>query len=268
MMLGQRDRLFGWMLVRPAWFAIVVGVFAFAVYAATANSLHGYDPETAATAEGFVHTGDFKVLPNSVYAPPGSPGQGVPGQHGTVVGRAGLPQPVLTIPFYLAGWGLDAAIAGDRTPHFRRDAVVFYNPAVTALAAALIFLIVLRLRSLRWAVAIALLFAFASIAWPYSKIGMDNTIMLAVVLTATGVVYASADSSRWPWLLAGFGAGMAAATKAYETLPVSVLLALLIRPWLSAPRGRRAGLLIPSWPRSSSGRSPSAGTTGCGKARS
>ena len=115
---------------------------------------------------------------------------------------------------------------------------------IAALAAALVFLIVLRIRSLRWAIVIAVLFTVASIAWPYSKIGMDNTVMLGVVLTMTGAVYASAEGSAWSWGLAGFGAGMTVAAKAYEAVAVCVILALLARPFLAAPRERRPILLL------------------------
>ena len=148
-----------------------------------------------ATAEGFVRTGDFQVLPDSAYAPRGSVGEGIQGKNGKLVGRAGLPQPLLMTPFYVVGWGIDQLDSGGRATRFRSLAELFYNPVIAALAAGLVFLIVVRIRSLRWAIVIAVLFTVASIAWPYSKIGMDNTVLLGVVLTMTGAMYASAEGS-------------------------------------------------------------------------
>lgn len=249
-LVSGRGRTLRWLITRPARCAIVVGLLAFAIYAATATAgLQGYDPETAATAEGFVRTGDFKILPDSVYVSPGAAGEGIPGKGGTRVGRSGLPEPLLMSGFYLVGRGLDQVQSGGSSPRFRRLAILFYNPAVSAVTAALVFLIVLRLRSLRWAIVMAMLFALASIAWPYAKIGMDNTAMLGVALTVTGVVYASAVSSVGPWVLAGIGAGLAGAAKAYEALPAVVVLSLLWRPWREAPHKRRTrlalGVLVP-----------------------
>jgi hypothetical protein len=243
--LGYRDKALGWLTARPIRFALVVGVCAFSIYAITATGgLQGYDPETAATAEGLVRTGDFKVLPDSVYVAKGSIGQGVGGKDGKLVGRAGLPQPLLMAPFYAVGRALDQLNSGGSTTRFRHLAIVFYNPAVAALAAALVFLIVLRIRCLSWAIAVAAMFTVASIAWPYSKIGMDNTVMMGVVLTATGALWATGSGSAWPWALAGFGAGLTVAAKAYEAPALAVILALLWRPFLSAPRERRRRLLL------------------------
>ena len=106
----------------------MVGVFALGVYSTTASvSLHGYDPETAATAEGFVHTGDFKILPDSLFAPRGSVGEGIPGKNGKLVGRAGLPQPLLMAPFCIVGWGIDKLHLGGTATHARYEAELFYN---------------------------------------------------------------------------------------------------------------------------------------------
>jgi hypothetical protein len=186
--------------VSPARIALVVFVFAFGIYGATASaSLHGYDPETAATAEGFFHTGDFRILADSVFVAKGTIGEGIPGKNGKLIGRAGLPQALLMVPFYAAGWTIDKLVGAQRARHhhFPISAELFYNPVVTALTAALVFLILVRLRSPTWAIAVALAFTVASIAWPYSKIGMDNTVMLGVAVTLTGAVYASEGGSAW-----------------------------------------------------------------------
>jgi hypothetical protein len=241
----QRDRALCWLTARPSRFALVVLIFAIGLYASTATKyLQGYEPETAATAEGLIRAGDFEILPDSIYVPRGAIGQGIPGRDHRLVGRAGLPQPLFMAPFYAAGSLLDDVSGGAKSTHFRQLAILFYNPAVAAISAALFYLIVLRIRrSVRWALGMAVLFTVASITWPYASIGMDTTGMLSLLLTLTGVVYATPESA-WPWVLAGAGAGMAVAVKLYELLPVLLMLTLLWRPLSTSTRERRIRLLL------------------------
>ncbi len=83
--------------------AALVFLFAFGLYGSTAGpSLAGYEPETAAVAEGFVRTGDFQILSDSPLR-----SGGTRGRDGKLFGRAGLPQSLFESPFYLAGWALD-----------------------------------------------------------------------------------------------------------------------------------------------------------------
>jgi hypothetical protein len=218
----------------------VMWIFAFGVYATTASkSLHGYDPGAASSAQGFYETGRFELLPDPLYSGPGEPGR-----DGRSVSYVGLPEAALMVPFYAVGAALDDAF--DRPADgesFRELAMVFYEPLIAATAAALFALIVLRVRrSVPWAVAGGVLFTVATMAWPYSKIGMDTTVMLGAVLTLAGVVYAR-DGGTFPAVVAGFGAGMTVAGKAYEGLAVIALLALLV-PILRAAGTRRRVLLI------------------------
>jgi hypothetical protein len=222
-------------------------LFAFGIYASTASPyLHGYDPQAAATAQGFFEDGHFEFPRYSLYATPPDPGA-----DGKLVSRVGLPQALLMVPFYGAGAVLDDAFprAEGREP-FAALGLGFYEPFVAACAAALFALVVLRLRrSLPWAVAGGILFTVASIAWPYSKIGMETTVMLGMLLLFAGVVHAEGGSWR-PWAVAGFGAGMTVAAKAYELVAVAVLLSLLVPALRSVDTRRRrtliAAVLVPA----------------------
>ncbi len=112
---------------------------------------------------------------------------------------------------------------------------------MAALAAAAVFILVLRLRgSKRWAVELAVLFTAATLSWPYAKIGMETTLMLALVLTAAGAAGARADGKLLPWTVAGFGAGMALASKPYA-LPAAAALFVML-PFGSVSRERRMRL--------------------------
>src|SRR3954454_22255786 len=196
---------------RPLVIALSLFALTFGVYAVTMGQLRGYEPETAAVTEGFVRTGHFQLLRRS---PLRSEGHAGAGEH--LVGRAGLPQPLLEAPFYVAGWAVDGFGRTNNGYGGRSVALLFYNPFAMALVVALVFGIVLLIRrSARWGVAVALLVAFATVAWPYSKIGMETTLTLALALFVFAALHAARTMSwRW-WALTGFAAGMAFAVKPY-----------------------------------------------------
>jgi hypothetical protein len=225
--------------------AVALFAFAFGTYAFTATpGLGAYEPETAAVTEGFVRTGEFRVLDDT----PMGKGQGVTGDDGQMVGRVGLPQPLLESPFYLAGWAMDGIASGNDDYRYRKWTVLFYNPFVLALVAPLIFLIMMRIHgSTAWSIAVAVMFVVASLAWPYAKLGLDATATLGMAIALFGFVAIRDTNRLWPWLTAGFGAGLAVAAKQYE-LPALVAMALLAWPALRAAdagwRVRRVAALI------------------------
>jgi hypothetical protein len=226
--------------------AAALFVFAFATYAFTATPVLGaYEPETAAVTEGFVQTGEFRILDDT----PIGRGLGFPGEGGELIGRVGLPQPLLEAPFYLAGWAMDGIASGDDDFRYRKWTVLFYNPFVLAVVAPLIFLILMRVHgSTAWSIAIAGLFVVASMAWPYAKIGVDATATLGMALALFGAVSTRDTDRLWPWVTAGFGAGLAVAAKQYE-LPAVTAMGLLAWPALRAAAGQRvrrfSALLLP-----------------------
>src|SRR3954447_3068525 len=203
----------------------LVFVMAFALYSLTTFLLTGYDPETGAVAEGLVlegHLADDESSPLPLEAE-------IFGKDGQRYARTGLLQPLAMAPFYAAGRFVDSHFG----PVFQSfpnaySFLWFYNPFVAALAAVSIFALVLQTRrSLRWAAAIAVLFAVASIAWPYSKIGMETTFMAAMLAAFALAVWGRRSPSVLSWGLTGFATGAAVATKAYSAiaiLPIAILL--------------------------------------------
>jgi hypothetical protein len=217
---------------------LAVFVVAFAVYVLTApQGLRAYEPETAALTEGFVRTGEFQIIEDS----PMATSPGVRGKDGKLVGRVGLPQPVAEAPFYLAGWTLDTVANSDY--RYRKKAMLLFNGFVMALVAALVFLISEQLQgSRRWSIAIAFLFAFASLAWPYSKIGAESMVTLGFALALWAALIARGSPKLWPWALAGFGAGMAVAAKQYALVPIAAMT-LVVWPAWRADASRRIARL-------------------------
>jgi hypothetical protein len=218
-----------------------VFVVAFCLFSLSQGpGLVGYEPETAAVTEGFVRTGEFKYPADvrPVF------GEGFPQPSGKVVGRAGLPEQLGAVPFYVTGAVLDRL--APRTPRYWRNwTQLFYNPAVAALGAALLFLIMLRLgRTARWGLAVAGFYTLGSIAWPYAKIGMDTTTMLAMIGTFAAALAADETGRRRWWALAGFCAGAAVASKPYALPAVMVILCALL-PWRSAGARRLLAVAVP-----------------------
>jgi len=161
----------------------LVFLTAFGLFAFTTQPLTGYEPETAAVTEGIVLEGHFWDKEDS-----GLPLKAnFPGRGGHYYSTAGLLQPLLEIPFFAAGHFVDATFGWFNAYPFGYVALWFFNPFMAAIAAAALFALVwMTRRSLKWAVAIAALFALASIAWPYSKIGMETTFMAATMVWRSG----------------------------------------------------------------------------------
>ncbi len=116
----------------PLALAALVFACAFGLYSATQGpGLVGYEPETAWVAEGFVRTGDFIVPSDAPFAL----GESGRGRDGKRIGRAGLPQDLLEVPFASVGYALDRARSSSADPRLWRDrTVLFFNPTIAALS--------------------------------------------------------------------------------------------------------------------------------------
>lgn len=229
-------------LPRPLVAGALVFVMAFGVYGATTTALTGYEPETAAVTEGLVLKGHFYETEN-----PPFDGQGTPGKDGHLYARAGLLQPLLEAPFFAAGHLVDKTLGEVGGPAGSVPVswifMWFYNPFVAALAAVAFFaLIFLTRRSIRWAAAMAGLFVFASIAWPYSSIGMETTFMFTLLASFACAVWARDKPGVLSWGLTGLAAGASAATKAYAVLSIGPILILLWPAFRNLARNERLRL--------------------------
>jgi hypothetical protein len=231
---------------RPWQVALLVFVAAFCLYGLTASEqFQGYEPETNAAAEGFVLTGDFSIDPESPLRDPGAGSGGQLGEDGKLIPRAGLPSVLEKVPFYAAGKLVDNRSGDPESYTWRKGALSFADPFAAAAAAGFFFLAVWRLRrSMAWALVMAGIFTTASLAWPYSKAGMETVLMMGAILMLAAVLYAQDSPSCRPWAAAGFGAGLVLADKPYGILAVAAILALLVEPWHHADRRQRLRFLI------------------------
>ncbi|MDP3999864.1 MAG: hypothetical protein Q8Q11_00285 [bacterium] len=186
------------------------------------SEFHGYEIMTNSVTDTTVRRGSFYISKDNAfrYIPKWNRGKGY-------FAATGFVQPVLQVPFFATGLAIDKLTHSGRT--YRVFFTRLYSPFVTALAAVCIFFLMLWARkSVRWATAISLLFAVASLAWPYSKIGMEPTLMLAVLGALLSAWKAGRSKDYRLWALTGLLIGLALGTKPYGLLPALGVLPLLV----------------------------------------
>jgi hypothetical protein len=218
---------------------VLVFVMAFGLFAFTTQPLTGYEPETAAVTEGLVLEGHFWDKEDS----PLPLKANFPGKGDHHYSTAGLLQPLLEVPFFASGHFIDANFGSPPGYPFAYTFLWFYNPFVAAIAAVALFALVLMTRrSIRWAIAIASLFVVASIAWPYSKIGMETTFMAAALVAFALAIWARQRPTVWVWGLTGLAAGAAIATKPYALVVLAAMAIVLWPAFHALDRRRRTEL--------------------------
>ena len=139
---------------------VAVGIFflVFAIYVLTYVGAFKSNDERAlfAGTDSFVKRGEFTV--NQIYWD--YTNVGMLTSNGDMVPNYEPGQMVAAIPFYLWGRALGASTQG----------VLFFNALVTAAAAALLYLCFVELGYRRRTATLgSLVFAFATLAWPYSR---------------------------------------------------------------------------------------------------
>ncbi|NLC59267.1 MAG: hypothetical protein GX774_20710 [Armatimonadetes bacterium] len=167
------------------------------------------------------------------------------GVDGRYYSKYGPLQSLVAVPLYAAG-KLAARVLPVPERHLTRAAVALLNPVVTAWLAALLFGVGCRLGlSPRRAAAAALLYAFATIAWYYSKTFFSEplTALLIVAGFARALSYRATGAARHLWV-AGACAALAVATRPVALLAVPVLALGALGGSGRRPRAV-AGLLVP-----------------------
>ncbi len=201
---------------------MAVGIFflALAVYLVTFLGAPKSPDERALFSgiDSLVKRGDFQV--NQIYwdysnvAMETTKGEMVPNYEPA--------QMILAIPFYLWGRSLGAALQG----------VMAFNAVVTAASVALLYLCFIELGYRRRTATLgALVYAFATLAWPYSRVFFREPLTVLAYLVAVYALlrYRPPAPRRLLWpALAGAAAGLAFVTKqiSVAAFPALLLLAL------------------------------------------
>jgi 4-amino-4-deoxy-L-arabinose transferase-like glycosyltransferase len=168
--------------------------------------------------DSFVKRGDFTA--NQIYWDYTAVGMLTTG--GDMVPNYEPGQMLAPIPLYLWGRALGAGAQG----------VLFFNAITLAAAAALLYLCLIELAYRRAAAALAaFVFAFATLAWPYSRTFFREPLTTLAYLLAFYALlrYRLPAARRWVWpALAGFGLGLAIVTK---LISVGVIPGLALLAW-------------------------------------
>ena len=148
-----------------------------------------------------------------------------PGPDGLVYSQYWLGYPLWQVPWYLLGKAVAGAVPGPAlTRMVPRVAVNFGLAVATALEALLLAgLVTLFGGGARAAVGVAVLFAFCTVAWPYSKLGFYEPLLGLCLLSCwyclATYVY---RRPRWTWLLlAGLAWGWGLAIKPTFALTIA-----------------------------------------------
>lgn len=199
---------------------LAVGVFflALAVYTLTYVGAFKSNDERAlfSGVDSFVKRGQFTV--NQIYWD--YTNVGMVTADGEMAPNYEPGQMALAIPFYLWGRALGAAVQG----------VMFFNVLVTAATVALVYLCFVELRFGRRTAALgAFVYAFATLAWPYSRTFFREPLTaLAYVLAVYALLRYRPPGPRrlrWP-ALAGLALGLALVTKQISVAAAPSLLLL------------------------------------------
>jgi hypothetical protein len=211
---------------------LAVGIFFFvlAVYMLTYVGAFKSNDERALFSgiDSFVKRGDFTV--NQIYWDYTHVGMRT--MAGDMVPNYEPAQMVAAIPFYLWGRALGAAVQG----------VMFFGAVVMAAAAALVYLCLLELGYRRRSSTLgAFVFAFATMAWPYSRTFFREPLTVLAYLLA---IYAALRyrppaprSLVWP-ALAGASLGLALTTKQISVVLIPPLVLLGIVYESGRPSGK------------------------------
>ena len=181
-------------------FFLVLGVYLFTyVGAFKSNDERAY----FSGMDSFVKRGEFTA--NQIYWD--YTAVGMLTTRGDMVPNYEPGQMVAPLPLYLWGRALGAAVQG----------VLFFNAIVLAAAAAILYLVFIELNyDRRTGLLGAGVFAFATLAWPYSRTFFREPLTTLAYLLAFYALlrYRPPSTRRWVWpALAGFGLGLAIVTK-------------------------------------------------------
>ncbi|MEO9119190.1 MAG: hypothetical protein ABI355_08845 [Solirubrobacteraceae bacterium] len=190
-------------------------------------------------SEGLVKAGQLRVLKQSPWA-----GEGLIGRGGYNYGRTGLTQPLLEAPAYWLGLKLDGLSSDGRSYRWRLTVLQLFDPAMAALTVAAIFaLLSLRGVSERRASLIAALCAVGTLIWPYSKIGMDTTLMAMLALTVLAAAGAARRPTAGRLAMLGVVVALTMNTKAYGALLALGAVPLFASALMQLVRDRRVRAL-------------------------
>jgi hypothetical protein len=216
--------------------AVLLGIYGVVMSSTFAA---GYEPTYAAGAEGLLRSGTPQLMRDSPLFAPAVGGGPVPASGkvfaGPTVGWSGL---ATATPLVAAGLTVDKllAFAGHNTSEFLLLSAHLYAPLLTTLTGVLVFFAgMLLFGSRRRSLVLAFVYGLTTLAFPYTKIGMEPPLSFWLMAAVTAGIVARRTRSTWAVALCGTCAGFAAATR-MPVAPILVLPVLAYAIWTRESR--------------------------------
>ena len=179
---------------------VALGLFLFCLgLYALASGGHTYSSDEEgmlATTESLIEDADpvLSINPGNTGVTP----QRI-GRDGKVVGVSGMAQSIVAVPLSAAGRAFAAVAADEERREFtERVFTGWTNSFSTAVGVVLVFLCAELLGATRKrAAALALVYAFATWAWPHSKTFFSEPLATTLVLASVYYALRAAQSKRW-----------------------------------------------------------------------
>lgn len=187
------------------WTALLIFVCSFSVYSITLSANYlGYEGETIGQAQSLLRSELMQ-------------------------GRAGMLDAFFYVPFV----AIDELLRERGAfPSFHGLVPNFALPFFTAATVVLVFLCASELFSRAGAIAVALVFAFGTMAWPYSKMGMELSLTLATAAAFWGYVKLRANQSEWGYPILAAGLSLMLLTKVQAPLVIVLFLIVIGKDWI------------------------------------
>jgi hypothetical protein len=197
--------------------AVFIFLLAFTVYSFFQfPGFQGYEDETYNRVVENLAKGEFKTV------------------------RSGYAQIVLETPFVFFGWKLGEVlgIGVNQATHLFAN---FYNPFISAVTAAIFFLIAGLFTNLRRAFWAALAFAFLTMAFPYAGIGMEPTGLFFLLTSTYFLLRFGKYKDNWNLILSGALYFLLLFSKAYYFVTFPAFLVYLGLLQVTCLPARQAG---------------------------
>jgi len=189
---------------------------------------YGYEVETFLAVEGVVLDRSFALSDHSYYKykPCLVNSKGVP------YARTGIATILLKVPFYLLGLSLNLIFPSDPYYYIRPICVMNSSAVFTALICIVVFAFAQRLfGSRKVALILTFIYGFCTMAFPYSRIGMEPLLTLCAFTCLFSLYqYKHKRTRRWA-VAAGIFAGLTTGTKLAGIVFLPIPFIYLLLSW-------------------------------------
>lgn len=154
--------------------------------------------------------------------------------------RSGYAQIILETPLTYLGFKIDS-IAKTKKAEYSRLVALMYNPLISAISAAVIFLILCLFVEQQKAFYVSIIYAFGTMALPYSSIGMEPTSVLFILLSIYFLFRFGKSKQEKNLILSGFFFFLLLFSKAYYLVTLPAFIAYILFDGRKEARNEKRG---------------------------